>query len=190
MDIIKELKQVQIHDNDSVRGMIVAIKKEQENLEKKVYIFKAVDIVNTIDEMVKTSLKELYEQNIYGITISHSYNYDEEKQEFYLFPVDKDNRKGGCNNTARIKRGENFITHPQYLDLEELFAKYNGFGFAPKSCKYGNSESKIFMFSEGIRKDEIFNFLLNDELKSIFDYSQLQLSMSSDNKVQSKPYKI
>lgn len=188
MDIKKELQQVEIDNNDSVLQIRNAMEAERDDLEKKIHIFKAIEIVNVIDEMVRTNLKELYLESIYGIVISHSNDEDSNRQRFYFNGIGKHGERLG-NPVSRFREGLPPLKNPHYLKLQELFSPYEGFGYAPKSCNYGDDKTEIFYFSENI-KDKVLGFLLGDELKSIFDYNHMDLSLSSVNKVNAKSPKI
>jgi hypothetical protein len=183
MDMKKELQQVEINNNDSVLQIRNAMEKERDDLEKKIQIFKAIEIANAIIEMIKTDLEDLYEKNVYGIAISQLHDSDFDRHRFYFSGVDK-NKNSVTNDRHHL------IFNSKFMKIESLFSPYKGFGFAPESCNYGPDSHKFFMFSDNIKKEEILDFLLGDELKKIFDYNQMQLDLNSGNQVKPKSSKI
>lgn len=184
MDITKQLQQVDIEDNNSVLNIRKVMEKERDDLEKKIQIFKAIEIVNAIVDMVKTELEDLNSKNVYGIAISQLHDSDFDRHRFYFHGVGKDKKNITYN-------GHSLIYNTKLMRIESLFSPYNGFGFAPECCQYGPDTSNFFMFSEKENfKENILNFLLGDELKTIFDYSKMQLDLDSDKRTKPKCAKI
>ncbi len=182
MDMTKELEQVQIENNDSVLSMRKLMEKDRDNLEKKIYIFRAIEIANAIVEMVETELEYLHSRDVYGVAIWHYLDTDFDRHRFHFGSIDKN---------QKIKNDFTLLSNPKYARIMDLFSPNKGFGYAPECCRYGDSGSKPFMFSEKENlRENLLNFLLSDELKSIFDYNVMQLSLGKDNKVKPKSSKI
>lgn len=185
MDLVKELEKMQ-KENLYPHSIVDYINKEKEELEKKGYIFQVLAIAKDIEDYI--SLKNFSLCNIGGFGLDCcDHNDGTHSVAFYFY------RPNGeiINHDNEMKK--------QYPEIIQRFREiFNGSSFGglkdlEMKSAYLNED---FVQSGCVEIDlevgageEIVNNLLSKELKTVLDYSKMQLELD-DKKEPSKKLKV
>jgi hypothetical protein len=174
MDIVKELAKVNSSKKfgeEVVNGLISEFKE----LQHKIYLFQIVVMANKIEDAVAKGIFSKTKFIDIDIVIedggSHRVVYDllDKNKEF----IEPYNKNGEDTKQAKL--------------LNKLVDKIEGFSAEQINPKL--NENIILELKLGI-KEKIFDLFLSKELKSIYDYNQMQLELSNGQESNTKRPKI
>lgn len=181
MEISKELLETE-SDKDYLRSFILNMRLQKNDLEKKLHIFKVIELANTLKEM--NNAKIFQEDKIVAINIWR--NFDTSLQ---MNTLNFELRNFCAAGMVRFSSTGNYI-HPgskfnnayeeQLQQLHQLFKEFDGFNSKYVDESYcGVNNNETIEFSSYSTK-KITDFLLSSELKSILYYNRLKSIMPND----------
>ncbi len=174
MDLIKELEKME-KGNLSLHEIRQEIEEQQLQLEKKAYIFKVLSIAKDVEDYIKT--ESFPSKDIAGIELD---SYESENEVSIAFSFFRNDGETIYHDLMKkeypeiLQRFREIFNGPAFANLKDLSVKNE---FLNK--EFVQSGSQEFDLNEGVG-EEIIDVLLSKELKSMLDYSKMQLSL--DNK--------
>lgn len=178
MDISKELEQI---DNNKIRvaPLLNNLVAQREELDKKIHLFKIVQIANTIKEMVNND--EFKTDDIYSIKLFNVYDDD------YGYRINFRCYDKNYDLVSEI----NWLNEPveSINVLEKLIQTLIGFNSTYINEDFVEGSNKEIIMKQGCEKD-FLNLLLSKELKTTLDYSTLKKEVPQANEVKPKKHKI
>jgi hypothetical protein len=166
MDIIKELKLGSIENNfvDSLSYI-----EEQQNLwNKKSHIFKVISLINRLEQVKNDGLFD--EHEIEFIEILHKYNSPNGNFiKFNFFNADKE-------EVASLNHG---VYNEVYNKLVSYFDALDGFN----EEYIGKRDFELNVNLNKNIKEQILSVLLSQELKTVVEFSQMQIELEHNSNV-------
>jgi hypothetical protein len=182
MDITKELEKMQ-KGNLYPHAIVEDINKEKEQLEKKGYIFQVLAIAKDIEDYI--SLKDFSICNIGGFGLDCcDHNDGTHSVAFYFYRpngeiINHDNtmKKQYPEIVQRFREIFNGSNFDGLKDLE-MKSKYLNDAFVQSGC--------VEIDLELGAGEEVLNALLSKELKTVLDYSRMQLDLENKSEPSKK----
>lgn len=175
MDIKKEISEI-ISDNNSVNTVIDKILEEKEQLDKKIHIFKVIDLGNKIEKAIESGLFK--KPKVVSINLCLAYQNSEYFET--LFSVEN-------NDGDSISLYDNRLYYEKTINFfEEIFIQMGTFRTAFTN---GETEHNKIKLTKGI-KEKILNVFLSEELRKIYDYNLMDLELDNSNEKNNKRLKI
>lgn len=171
MEMLNAFESYQ-NNTKGIEDIVEEFEKEKEAINKKIHIFKVLEIGNIIQELIDN--KQLNSEEISAITISYGYDYD------YGNEINLD--------FINIEKTDSF---KKYLP-KELIHLINDTssiinGFKNKNINEiftQNTEMKIRINDNF--KEKFIDLMLSSELKNILNYNELQIDLADKEKTSKK----
>lgn len=172
MDLIKEFKNME-QAALSYKDVLGNMKQEQVELEKRIHVFKVLDLAKELAEIVDSGLTENFK--VSGFKITH---YTNTTSHFLCEFLNLSGKVFEINMTDSKR---NILCRK----IDDLFNDLN-----LKSLDNASNEMQSFRpyylpFQQGIDK-QIMQMLLSDELKSMLEYSKMQVGLEKKEVAQKK----
>lgn len=163
MDIIKELELGTIENN--FQDSMDYIEEQQKILNKKSHIFKVIRLANAIEELEKDGIFSSH--NIEFINLLHKHNS----------PIGNFVRFVFANSKEDIPvLGDGKYSVP-YLKIKDYFDALDGFD----EDYIQEQDFEVVIILKVNIKEQIFNNLLSQELRTVVGYSEYQRELKSGN---------
>lgn len=156
MDIQKDIEKFRAL---GYNALAQDFKKEAESLRVKTYLFRSINTINELDDLIKNDFFK--EQNITYIRL---YPQDDLDLGFSFSKVELFDANKQQIDT---KMGNSFIN--EYIVLSNLFGYYT-FPLEKDLCNIILDNGHIELELNNKTKNELRNYLFNSELKKAYDY--------------------
>jgi len=176
MDITKDLKRV-MTKNASANEIVDDICNLQDELRLKAHIFKVLSLANKIDESINENA--LKNTNIKLISLE------------FLHEIDDDDRRGFIVNYSFHDVNNNLIPRFKISDLNASFTKaFLEIKNVDINLTNKKELEKFHMLEVNeTLSDKLLDLFLDKNLKTIFEYNKMQLSLEDSNSNKSKKTK-
>jgi hypothetical protein len=169
MDIIKELELVKNSDGE-LKNVLKYIREERELWNKKLYIFKIIEVADDIESLIKEGVFK--DHSIEHILIYH----DAGGEIDFSF---HNEAKSKINPTVALRY------FSPYKTLSTIFAREREL-----YQQYITENIKVFIDLKENIQEQVVNALLPEELKTILKYSEMNLEIPNKEESVTKRPKI
>jgi hypothetical protein len=176
MNIKDELKKLD-YDEQLGEEIIKKHQLKQEELMKKIHIFKSVLLTNKIEKLVSTDIFSKVNINTLKISKKQEKNIGD-KIVFYL--IDESNKAFSYFDSHAIK---------QTQILYEVFENFGVFNVSLTNNKLIEHMHISLELKPGI-KDKILEIILSKELKKIYEYNKFDLDLPDNSGNNNKKLKL
>lgn len=176
MDLINELKEIK-QKSAPVKDLLEQVRQEQIVLEKKFYVLQVLDCAKKIAEVAQSGLiptKRIPAMNLY-------YYSDHDDKGFSFHFVDAIGRRISTSVIDRDHRDAHKNVEEIFLELKIVNTNYFNEEF--------KSEGLASVALTGDVEKNILNTLLNKELQTVLQYSEMQSDLES-TEVSQKKHKL
>lgn len=184
MEIQKELSDVR-ENKKTFRDVIAEIKSKQEELNKKIHLFKVLDAIDVLEEMVRG--KVFHKYGIDEIKFVHIQDYDiGNKLNFELY---------NCENGERqevLKYNSSGDYSFPFSIIKSLVKNFDGFDEDNISEDFNNLKNVHELYFEAKKGigERFKNLLLSKEIKTVLGFNELNNNLVSNSENVSKKPKI
>jgi len=170
MSIINIREELKLSHN--LDDVINNLESEQENINKKLYIFKILRFIDSLNQL--NNVNDFKNLNVNSGTLA--YGYDREENEYFIVLrfIDSDGKQIGYNLDKNIRNACKF---PGRLDVTYLSED-----FQIDKLYYLN-------FSMDIKKD-LLDLFLSKELKSVLEYNEIDNELDNKKEIVLKKPKL
>lgn len=171
------------NDSGNIKTTIKKLEIQQEETKKQLYLFKVLNLVQELEEMIKDKVFE--KVGIYTADINVSVDEDI-GNIIKLSPYDEDNL---YVDDCYYDKNMGMVDVQEVKNINHLFSTLNGLNREYISDDLKLNKIETFKIEEGCTTI-ILDALLSKELKTILEYGEMQHDLSSANAPQAKKMKM
>lgn len=174
MELTTELKNIK-NNSSSVKSVLEHLKQEQIQLDKKVYIFKVLDLAKELTDMVDSGLTSA--NKIHGLVVHHYVNFVTDDKCIVHFLDSK-------GKVMDIKNGKT----ARFNFTQKITSLFNGLGLEVLdyvSEDFQSSRECFVPLKKGV-DEKILELFLNKELTSMLNCSKMQVDLEDSLHVDSQ----
>lgn len=171
------------NDSENIKTTIKKLEIQQEETKKQLYLFKVLNLVQELEEMIKDKVFE--KVGIYTADINVSVDEDI-GNIIKLSPYDEDNL---FVDECYYDKNEGIVDIKEVQTINHLFSTLNGLNREDISDDLKLNKIETFKIEEGCTKI-ILDALLSKELKTILEYGEMQHDLSTTNEIKTNKIKI
>lgn len=166
MDIINELKKLSLEDSNTKQ----ILKNMNDEMEKKLHILRVFEFAHAIDSLAKDKKYQKY------LKIIKVFNNTYQSRPLMMIFLDHHD-----NDVLRYS----INVMQELVELKPLIENIVKSKIEYTNCDIPVGKFISIDFKKGM-KDEILKYFLSDELKTILDYSQMQIDLDEKSNTQKK----
>jgi thymidine kinase len=182
INIIDELTKIK-NDSGHIINTIEKLYVQQEETKKQLYLFKVLNLVHKFEDMIKNNIFE--KAGICTADMSISVNEDI-GNIIRLSPYDKD---GLYVDDCYYAPNKGIVSIQEVVEINDLFLTLNGLNREHINEDFKNNKVYHLTIEEGCTKI-IQDALLSKELKTIIEYSEMQVELNNKNENANKKMKM
>ncbi len=178
MDITQELPNFNLA-NDYGSNIVEDIKRQQQELSKKLHIFSIVSFMNELEDKIGT---KFFERNgIHFIKIMCEHEYD----VGYILSFESLNKSKITISPTYSNGGYT----KEALFLRDIFNKIKGINYNFTTRELTRSSEIILSLEPGI-SEKILDLFLNEDLKKVYQYNKMKVDLPESTDNNSKKLKV